>query len=261
MKASQLLKSYRREFAGVLLLAVAASALAGGPDAHCAGHRWSGFYMGGNVGYIRGDVSQSIAFHNSWLTDGTQDDTFLKRFTDQQLKANGFIGGAQAGYRYQIQHWVPGVVMDFDYVRLNKNYASGNVFNAISGNTYTVDASYKTNWLLTLRPQLGYSFGRVLPYLTGGFAAIREKYSQTITQRNLVFTEKAAFSKVDPGWTIGAGADVALRQHWQLMAEYLYARFRSKSAYSAGSVANYDATHAVRPSMHVVRLGVSYVFN
>lgn len=180
---------------------------------------------------------------------------------NKQLKTNGFIGGVQTGYNYQIKHWVSGVISDFAYMGLNKKYTSGVVRNAVSGNTYIVDAAYRTNWLFTLRPRLGYGLRWALPYVTGGFATVYETYTQTITQQNLTFTEKGELKKSEIGWTVGGGLDLALAKRWQLMAEYLYLHLRSGSSYSVGSIANYNATHSVQLNAHTVRAGINYVFN
>lgn len=261
MRANQFFKFRHYKFAGLLLVTFSTSLFAGSSDMHTTTNNWSGFYLGGTSGYIRGNANQSISFHNSWLNDGTQDNIFLTQFTDKQLKANGFVGGIQAGYNYQIKHWVPGIVTDFAYIDLSKKYASGVVTNVFSGSSYTVEASYKANWLLTIRPRLGYSFGRLLPYITGGFAVAHEKYSQTITQQNVVFTEKGALSKEEIGWTVGAGTDLALTRCWQLMAEYLYVRLRSASINGVGTIVNYDATHSVQLNAHIVRMGINYTFS
>lgn len=260
MRVFRVLVLNSHKLVSLSMLVFSCYAFAGGPDIPPQEATWTGSYLGGNSGYARGSVNQSITFQGLWPTDGTGDNIFLAPFADKQLKANAYIGGIQAGYNYQISNWVPGVVMDFDYLGLDKNYDSGRVFNAGSGSTYIVESSYKTNWLMTIRPRVGYSFGSVLPYLTGGLAVGREKYSQTITQINIPFLEKGTLAQMEPGWTVGGGADFALAKSWQLMAEYLYVHLRSASVQSIGSLTTYNATHSAQLNAQIVRLGINYVF-
>ncbi len=250
------------KFSCFFLLIFSARLFAGGPDIASGDSAalWTGFYMGGNSGYSWGKANESISFKGNWLTDGTQDDVFLTPFAERSLKVNGYTGGVQAGYNYQIKQWVPGIAADIDYVELDKSYSSGAVTNPASANIYVIDSSFKANWLLTLRPRLGYSFKWFLPYVSGGLAAGYEKYSQTITQQNIAFSERGVLSNMAIGWTVGAGANLALARHWQLMAEYLYIHINSNSTNSVGSVTTYNATHSVQLNTNIVRGGINYVF-
>src|SRR5271169_6552665 len=60
---------------------------------------WSGFYIGGNAGYGWTNASGTIT-----TTTGTG--TFSG-------SGNGFLGGAQAGYNWQVESIVFGVEADF----------------------------------------------------------------------------------------------------------------------------------------------------
>ena len=44
----------------------------------------------------------------------------------RNIGLHGFIGGAQAGYNYQINNFVLGVEADADYMNLNGSYATPN---------------------------------------------------------------------------------------------------------------------------------------
>src|SRR5436190_12946598 len=56
-------------------------------------YNWSGFYIGGHVGY-------------GW---GREDVTDLLTGISGKTDPNGFIGGAQVGYNWQVAQWVFGI--------------------------------------------------------------------------------------------------------------------------------------------------------
>src|SRR5580698_4964091 len=71
---------------------------------------WTGFYVGGNIGYswgkVSGDLNDPAIFFFSGL--GTLPTSF-----SEALKPKGVIGGGQFGYDYQINPtWVVGLEAD-----------------------------------------------------------------------------------------------------------------------------------------------------
>lgn len=228
-------------------------------------YQWTGFYVGGNVGYGWGQANEKIEFHDAWTTDGTGDNVFLSPFANKQLKPNGFVGGIQTGYNYQIKNWVPGVAIDMDYLGLDANYSSGVVVNPNSGDSYTLASTYTTNWLVTVRPRLGYAFSHFLPYITGGLAIAHEKFSQNIVQNNFNYFENASLTNTSYGWTIGVGTEYALVKHWRLMVEYLFVDLPSSSTQSTGMlngepIPQYTSTHSVQLDTNIIRTGLIYTF-
>ena len=66
---------------------------------------WTGFYVGGNVGYSWGRSSDT-----STLTNATRAGSLLT--TSDKSDLNGIVGGGQAGYNWQMQNWVFGLEAD-----------------------------------------------------------------------------------------------------------------------------------------------------
>ena len=94
----------------------------------------------------------------------------------------------------------------------------------------------------TVRGRVGYAMNNVLIFATGGLA-----YG-TVRAQIGGFTE----SRTSTGWTIGAGAEVGLTQHWSVKAEYLYVDLSDNRFAITG------LPHAYAGS--VFRLGVNYRF-
>src|ERR1700742_2355310 len=68
------------------------------------GFNWTGFYVGGNLGYGWGRSSDT-----SSLTNGAGTTLFT---TAGSSNLNGVVGGGQIGYNWQVQNWLWGLEAD-----------------------------------------------------------------------------------------------------------------------------------------------------
>src|ERR1700749_5103096 len=68
------------------------------------GYNWTGFYVGGNLGYSWGRSSDT-----SSLTNGAGTTLFT---TAGSSNLNGVVGGGQIGYNWQVQNWLWGFEAD-----------------------------------------------------------------------------------------------------------------------------------------------------
>ena len=230
---------------------------------------WTGFYVGGNAGYGWGDANDKMTLGGLWPTDGTGDNLFVGPLGNHRLRPNGFTGGVEAGYNYQTGQWVWGIEADWEYFGLKKNFSA--TTNAASGDSYAFASSYKSNWLVTVRPRLGYAFDRFLPFMPPVAWRLPIKRShKNITQLNIAFTEGGSVSKTTAGWTVGAGTEYALDNHWSgRKREYLYVDPGSVSFSSIGGTSPscgcipgnlYNATHSAHLTANIVRGGIDYKF-
>ncbi len=188
---------------------------------------WTGFYVGANAGYAWGQIDSTTgAFQNN-----------LGNFSDP----DGFTGGAQIGYNYQIGQWVLGAEADFQGADLKST--SVNLANNLR-------ASTEINWFGTVRGRVGYSFDRFLPYVTGGFAygSVKNKIS------NGVFA--GSNDNTQYGWTVGGGLEYAFTNNLTAKLEYLYVDLDKESFNVPGGT----FTSKVETKFSVVRAGLNYKF-
>jgi outer membrane immunogenic protein len=182
-------------------------------------YNWTGFYIGANGGGGWG---------RSWWRDNA---------TGTDL-SGGLVGGT-AGYNWQMGKAVVGLEGDLDWARLQGTATSPLCPNGCS----TSDT-----WLSTVRGRVGYSFDRIMPYVTGGLAVGDIRAS---------VPGFAGGSSTNAGWTVGGGIEFALPGNWTAKAEYLHVDLGSFNCGSAcGGVPNDNV------SMHndIVRAGVNYRF-
>ncbi|MET0969334.1 MAG: outer membrane beta-barrel protein [Tardiphaga sp.] len=194
------------------------------PAADAAGYNWGGWYAGGNLG-------------GSWGT-GNVSDVFVSGATPfanaqaaaaatPRLSPEGFTGGGQIGYNYQVDRWLFGVEADAGYLGLKQSRSVTAPFPVGLG-AFTTSNAVTADWLVSLRPRVGYAVDRTLLYATGGLALTELNfgtgYSDSTGQN-----EAASSSKVVAGWTAGAGIEHAFASNWSAKVEYLYSDFGKQS--------------------------------
>jgi outer membrane immunogenic protein len=275
--------SLGHQIAARLALA-SASTLALSAAAQAQTHNWTGFYAGVNAGGAWGRSNVDTAVSCSPVTGFiTYFDCPAPATTAAQVSAvgtgaasgGGFTGGVQAGYNWQNGSVVLGLEADIEAFRIKASRQASGIYPgpAMSSGPYTISSSIDTNWLFTARGRLGWAFGDVLAYVTGGLAVTDLRTSHTFTDDFTFggFATSGASgtwggSSTRVGWALGAGAEWALNRNWSVKAEYLYLDFGSISA--AGQITHTSAgigyANAISTSAdltaHIARAGINYKF-
>lgn len=221
---------------------------------------WTGFYVGGNVGYGRShsDFDANVA-PGSFFTPASI--LFLSTLADGSASKDGFTGGGQIGYNYQFApNWVVGVEADINAL---SHTASNSGAGLTPGGT-TVTAfgnSMESEWIATFRGRLGYAFDRSLIYATGGLALLGTKYSQTFITANIPSSIVNSGSQTTAGWTVGGGWEYAFMNNWSVKAEYLYARFEGITASGLTIPGQTNVmTGRANVDVQMARVGANYRF-
>ena len=175
---------------------------------------WTGFYLGGNVGYGWGSSAANETFIDSvtGLVLGTGTGT---------VHPNGVIGGGQIGYNWQFGNWVTGLEAD---IQASGQQGSATLIcpaGICSATTVTSSLTEKLEWFGTVRPRLGWTVTpTTMIYATGGLAYGELSDNGTIS--NAVTTTGFSLSKTSVGWTAGGGIEGQLTGNWTWKVEYLF---------------------------------------
>jgi outer membrane immunogenic protein len=217
-------------------------------------YNWTGFYIGLNAGY-------------SW---GRQDNDLVVAATGVTLLSNsdnlnGFIGGGQIGYNWQVNQWVLGLEADFQGSGQKADGSfliAGGGFNCIAACPAGVATTYtdKLDWFGTVRGRIGYAMGATgnwLPYVTGGWAYGHGEISGTTTSGAVVTSFSG--SQDYNGWTVGCGVEWAFADHWSAKAEYLYIDFGNGPTVVANATGTLNIVSGTMTD-NIVRAGVNYKF-
>lgn len=188
-------------------------------------YNWTGFYIGGNVGYGWGE--NTGAGYSSAVDAGIGGLLpFLAAGGNvlPGLEPRGVIGGGQIGYNWQVAPaWVLGVVAD---IQASDIKASGTRVVSIGGFADIAQSkSVRTEWFGTVRGKAGLAVNNVLLYGTGGLAYGEIKASTSFNDPSfgggpIVFAGSA--SAIRAGWTVGAGLEWGFAPNWTAGFEYLY---------------------------------------
>lgn len=190
---------------------------------------WTGFYAGLNAGYAFGNADTILPTNIPALSSSY----------------DGFVGGAQIGYNWQVGAAVLGFEADMQYADIKGT----DIITAVAAT-----ATNTLEWFGTARGRVGYAFDRVLPYVTGGFAFGRNEYDFTLIPSG----NPAKGTITHTGWTVGGGVEFAIRDAWSVKAEYLHVDLGSQSG--ARDVLVTGELTDFNLKFDLVRAGLNYRF-
>jgi outer membrane immunogenic protein len=180
-----------------------------------AAYDWTGFYVGGNIGYAFGgndDVGLS----------STEPGAGIHNL--DKLELNGIFGGAQIGADWQTNAIVFGAIADIEVADISDDFTK--TVDTDDG-PEKVHASDKIDVWGTLRGRLGWAFDRVLIYGTGGLAWANTDYKVKMSGDDDSFSASETGTQL--GYTVGGGLAWAIDDNWSVGAEYLYVNLGSFS--------------------------------
>jgi high affinity Mn2+ porin len=191
---------------------------------------WTGFYLGGHVGYGGGSFGPGT---NPLPEQGV--------FFPHSI--TGVIGGYQAGYLRQLSsHVVLGIEADAS-------------FTGPLDVPALIPAPFHTtiDYVGTVRARAGYASGTLLAYVTGGFAWGHSHININDAPGAIVSSP----GQNQLGWTAGAGVEFAVSGNWSAKLEYDYTDLARRTYDLSGfglPAVNVD------PNIHLVKLGLNYRF-
>jgi len=218
---------------------------------------WTGFYIGGHLGYG----------WQHWETDTFNSAGVLLDSTSGQRQ--GVFGGGQIGVNYMVApQFLIGLEADISASDIKGSFSACTATGCATSDTKVDDFG-------TIRGRVGYALDRVLFYGTGGWAW---SHSQTDRRIDCVVAGGgicpggpspspltgmvASASGSQNGWTAGAGIEWAFAQNWTFKVEYLHLQF--DNVVRDFNYPNFPTAfrHNVSDnSTDTIRVGVNWLFN
>ena len=166
---------------------------------------WSGFYFGGNVGY--GGANADVA--PVYIYDDAAGTILHGGVPPFSFDMEGMTGGAEAGSWWDGKGLLFGVQAD-----INGANVTGSAYNSFA--KFTINATLR--WLATQRFQVGVPVNdRLLLFGSVGLAEGGvEARLHDIYRKGPIDTSSTS---LNVGYALGAGAAVALTDHWIAKAE------------------------------------------
>lgn len=205
---------------------------------------WSGFYVGGDVGYI-------------WGRSNVHDVNGYNGPPDFSYGPDGFTGNGHIGYNWQSSIYVFGLEVEGGYLGL-KGSRQYPPFVGVRTPADSV-ASVGEGAYVAVTGRVGVVVGgNWLIYGKGGYAATDVKTTYTDTDPTGTVLTNVTSNRRD-GWTAGAGAEWAFTNNWTARLEYAHYGFgtaTSSGIGGGGTVYNFD--QSLRADS--VRVGLNYKF-
>lgn len=195
---------------------------------------WTGVYVGADLAYQWGTATTGI-----YSAPGG---AFLANLSN--YGAHSVLGGAHAGYNYQINQFVIGVEGDTNGASYS---GSQNVAFGVA------KVSTHENVEGSVRGRLGYAWDRTLFYATGGteIGSLQNTYS-------LVGTDSLYQTRV--GWTVGGGLEYAITPNWSVRLGYRYTDYGHYNDLLTNSTGGLMQAR-VHETHNFVHVGFSYKFD
>jgi high affinity Mn2+ porin len=231
------------------------------PQAASATYDWTGYYIGGHLGYAAGSSNWSSAPGPGSVLGGSID--LYNSFNAFKGTGSYFLG-LEAGYdRMFASHWVAGWQADISFPSFSPGTIGG---SATFGAPATGLGSYaeQAEFFGTLRGRLGYvpnfGGGHWLFYATGGFAWSVDQFTRTQLAgvpaggTAAPGTVERLFVVPRVGGVAGAGVEVALTSSWMARVEYLFTDYASRSVTFPLAAQRFDSDFVTQ----TVRVGFDY---
>ena len=222
---------------------------------------WSGFYIGGNVGYAVSHSQTDQALIDPAGSIAAAPTVVLS--SSGSGSADGVVGGGQIGWNTMVAPTVLlGVEADIQAANQKGQITTTPGFIA-PGAFLAVES--RLNWFGTVRGRLGWTAtpGTLL-YVTGGYAygQVETRNSSSVPGAldggNVLAGSRAR--SVKDGWTVGGGIETRLwNSNWTAKAEYLYMDLGNQGS-SNDLGARIPGTHLSNVDFkdHIVRVGLNY---
>ena len=215
---------------------------------------WAGYYVGAHAGWGMGSFKNFDKDANELKSELT---TLLGRPLSMSMSGGSqFVGGLYGGYNFQFDRVVTGIEAD---INLGSITRSANMPFNVTGNGHTVTGGFNGSQAYqfggSLRGRLGYSFNDMLPYVTGGLALAKNKWTLGGNARldgNAVQGLSMSESQRQYGYALGGGLEYKLSAKIVGRIEYLYTNFNETEVGNSGS------KYATK--INQVRAGLSYKF-
>jgi outer membrane immunogenic protein len=210
-------------------------------------YSWTGFYVGGHLGYGWADKDWTFVTGSMGLTCAGV--LAANNRCDNSHSPDGVLGGAQAGFNYQIGNWLMGVEGQWSWTDW---HASSALSNDGTDRFHT-----RVNWAATGAVRVGWAINRALLYVKGGGALANEKH--WLADLGGEYLNAPATTRA--GWMVGLGGEYAFKGNWSAKIEYDFMDFGSKN-YNLVDVTGggYFEEYDVDQQIQIIKVGVNYRF-
>jgi outer membrane immunogenic protein len=215
---------------------------AAAPAAIAPIYNWTGFYIGGHIGWGHTD--------KDWRHADPLLDPF---FVDRHSQADGFLGGGQIGFNWQTGALVLGVEGQFSWTDWDKRE------HCFTQGAFLLHCGHNVDWVATVAARLGFAAANWLFYVKGGFAFVDEDFH---VHHPASLTTVKVSGDHDVGWMVGVGIEYGFTPNWSAKVEYNFMDFGDNTVhfFDPTGISGIDDRIKIDQQVHVVKFGINYRF-
>jgi outer membrane immunogenic protein len=213
---------------------------------------WTGFYVGGHVGYGWGETNYAPTGIVGLIADPFQ------------VKSDSWFGGVTYGYNYQFQRIVVGFEGEWSWSDINGANNTRFLLGLPIPGGATAGGSYTNNWISTASTRIGVAWDNLLVYGKAGVAWANNDYNLNAGIPAAGFGYNSTISETETGWLVGGGIEWGFAQNWSAKVEASYMDFSQKNrAFASIPVAgllSLPVNSDIDSHITTVKFGVNYRF-
>lgn len=231
-----------------------------------AENSWTGFYVGGNLGYANAESHSDIkSLGGNWSGETQTLRDFITSNSAANMDPDGVNFGFQAGYNHQFDNkFVLGFEVDYSELDLDESRQTAPLTYVGAPAAFAFGNKVDVKHTFSLRPKLGYAIDKTLFYATAGIAWTSAEFSSTI-QSEFNYSKVGKSSKTLTSAIWGMGIEHQFFDNISAKLEYLKINgddtsYMTKDRPDGNFFGLYSETYNVDFDYDVVRVGINYRF-
>lgn len=192
---------------------------------------WEGFYAGIAIGTSSSTASPSTEVeYSGYFNDNSNgsDRDQLDPILQKELDGDSISGSLFLGYHFQTGRFVYGVEADLTHSDFSESMSEGPTdFDTTSGTSnFTIASSAKSDYMLSIRPKVGYTNGNFLMHFSAG--PVISEFSTTNTYSDTHGTghnTSIENKETSIGLSANLGFDYLISSDLSFRVDYTYLNF------------------------------------
>jgi outer membrane immunogenic protein len=218
---------------------------------------WDGLYAGAAVGVSFSKTSPNTSATGTGYFTGN-DISLINPRASENIEALDLNGNVFAGINKSTGNMVYGMKFDLSFMNYNSSSASSRFYDTAPAFTFAVSTKVKSNWAVSLQPQLGYAQGDTLYFASAGPSLSQFEYKFTFTDDFAPQNATVSKSVIKLGFTAGFGLQKKLNNDLSLRVGYSFTRYTDviNATSALRTVPGQGFSHNFKHELHNATVGL-----
>jgi outer membrane immunogenic protein len=225
---------------------------------------WTGFYVGGNLGYANAYSDSKVALGGQWSTQPQFYQQYFINNSQNKQNPSGGSFGFQAGYDYQFENnLVLGIEIDYSELDIDESRQTPLLDDGGGPADVAFSNKVEVNHNFSLRPKLGFAYGDTVAFISAGAAWTSVEFSSAAINQFGNYDRLGKKSKTLTSLIWGVGVEHKFLDNISAKLEYLRVS-RDDASYDyvdgPGDIFAYTEKFKVDLDYDMIRAGINYRF-